>query len=276
MRLVKLRALAAHVLLSNFTKTTKMGMLRARRPHETSSNFRLAFSCIAFSSRHGDGAGNAFSCSSRFGAGGLGAGGSVRLGQPTESDPVAVGTGRAGHAGGSGEAANRKMEDRFEHQAQHQRRRGLSPAQPAKCASGNHCSTASFAGERWGNFQALPQSGCAFRRLRAGGRVGGSVRLQRRIPIRAKRSSAIERSRRELAERMETLATSKEGELTQLRTQVRDLQAAAAPPPVAPKKVVVDDNEPAPKKVVKKKTVPKPPKPSPSTTTPTSSTTTTS
>jgi hypothetical protein len=74
--------------------------------------------------------------------------------------------------------------------------------------------------------------------------------------------SAIERSRRELAERMET-------------TQVRDLQAAAAPPPVAPKKVVVDDTEP-PKKVVKKKTVPKPPKPSPSTTTPTSSTTTTS
>ena len=88
--------------------------------------------------------------------------------------------------------------------------------------------------------------------------------------------SAIERSRRELAERMETLATSKEGELTQLRTQVHDLQAAAAPPPVAPKKVVVDDNEPPPKKVVKKKTVPKPPKPSPSTTTPTSSTTTTS
>jgi hypothetical protein len=87
--------------------------------------------------------------------------------------------------------------------------------------------------------------------------------------------SAIERSRRELAERMETLATSKEGDLTQLRTQVRDLQAAAAPPPVAPKKVVVDDTEP-PKKVVKKKTVPKPPKPSPSTTTPTSSTTTTS
>jgi len=86
---------------------------------------------------------------------------------------------------------------------------------------------------------------------------------------------AIERSRRELAERMETLATAKESELTQLRTQVHDLQTAAAPPPVTPKKVVVDDTEP-PKKVVKKKTVPKPPKPSPSTTTPTSSATTTS
>ena len=87
--------------------------------------------------------------------------------------------------------------------------------------------------------------------------------------------SAIERSRRELAERMETLTTAKEAELTQLRTQVRDLQAAAAPAPVAPKKVVVDDTEP-PKKVVKKKTVPKPPKPSPSTTTQQPSATTSS
>jgi hypothetical protein len=81
--------------------------------------------------------------------------------------------------------------------------------------------------------------------------------------------SSLERSRRALAERMETLASSKEGELTQLRTQVRDLQAAAAPPPAPPKKVVVDDTEP-PKKPVKKKTVPKPPKPS----TPASSTAT--
>jgi hypothetical protein len=87
--------------------------------------------------------------------------------------------------------------------------------------------------------------------------------------------SAIERSRRELAERMETLTTAKEAELTQLRTQVRDLQAAAAPAPVAPKKIVVDDTEP-PKKVVKKKTVPKPPKPSPSTTTQQPSATTSS
>ena len=71
--------------------------------------------------------------------------------------------------------------------------------------------------------------------------------------------STLERSRRALAERMETLASTKEGELTQLRTQVRDLQAAAAPPPAPPKKVVVDDTEP-PKKPVKKKPVPKPPK----------------
>jgi hypothetical protein len=85
--------------------------------------------------------------------------------------------------------------------------------------------------------------------------------------------SALERSRRSLAERMDALATTKEGELTQLRTQVHDLQAAAAPPPAPPKKVVVDDNEP-PKKTVKKKTAPKPPKPStPTTTQPPSATT---
>jgi hypothetical protein len=78
---------------------------------------------------------------------------------------------------------------------------------------------------------------------------------------------AFERSRRALAERMETLANAKEGELTQLRTQVHNLQAAA-PPPVPLKKVVVDDTEPPKKPPVKKKPVPKPPKPTtPSTTT---------
>jgi hypothetical protein len=70
--------------------------------------------------------------------------------------------------------------------------------------------------------------------------------------------SALERSRRSLAERMESLANAKEGELTQLRAQVRDLQTAV--PAAPPKKVVVDDTEP-PKKPVKKKTVPKPTKP---------------
>ncbi|MGB6678756.1 MAG: hypothetical protein WBE44_18815 [Terriglobales bacterium] len=70
----------------------------------------------------------------------------------------------------------------------------------------------------------------------------------------------LERSRRALAERMETLATAKEGELTRLRAQVHDLQAAA-PPPAPVKKVVVDDTEPPKKPPVKKKPVPKPPKP---------------
>jgi hypothetical protein len=82
--------------------------------------------------------------------------------------------------------------------------------------------------------------------------------------------SALERVRRSLAERMETLASGKEGELTHLRSQVRDLQAAATPP-TPPKKVIVDDTEP-PKKTVKKKAVPKPPKASTSATTPSAST----
>jgi len=62
---------------------------------------------------------------------------------------------------------------------------------------------------------------------------------------------ALERARRSFADRMDTLANSKEGELTRLRTQVQTLEAAqqAAPPP---KKTVVDDTEP-PKKTVKKK-----------------------
>jgi hypothetical protein len=82
--------------------------------------------------------------------------------------------------------------------------------------------------------------------------------------------SSLERSRRALAERMETLAGAKEGELTQLRTQVRDLQAAATPS-TPPKKIVVDDTEPA-KKPAKKKSTTKSTKPSatvpkPSTTT---------
>jgi hypothetical protein len=84
--------------------------------------------------------------------------------------------------------------------------------------------------------------------------------------------SAVERSRRALAERMDSLANAKEGELTQLRTQVKDLQAAAAPPAAPPKKVVVDDTEP-PKKPAKKKPVPKPPKPTTPATTPPSATT---
>ena len=70
----------------------------------------------------------------------------------------------------------------------------------------------------------------------------------------------IERSRRVLAERMETQANARENELTRLRAQVHDLQAAA-PPPEPVKKIVVDDTEPPKKPSVKKKPVPKPPKP---------------
>jgi ribosomal protein L29 len=65
----------------------------------------------------------------------------------------------------------------------------------------------------------------------------------------------LDEVRRKLAERMQTLASSKEAELVRLRTQLKAAQAAPPPPP---KKIVVDDTEP-PKKAVKKK--PKTPKP---------------
>ena len=67
--------------------------------------------------------------------------------------------------------------------------------------------------------------------------------------------SSIESSRRSFADRMETLAGSKEVELTRLRGQIHAAQQASVSS--NPKKVVVDDNEP-PKKPTKK-AVPKPP-----------------
>ena len=72
--------------------------------------------------------------------------------------------------------------------------------------------------------------------------------------------NSLESSRRMFADRLETLADSKETELTRLRT---DLQNARATEKVAapPKKVVVDDTEPA-KKPAKKKPAPKPKPPS--------------
>src|SRR5262249_54463156 len=62
--------------------------------------------------------------------------------------------------------------------------------------------------------------------------------------------SAFERSRRSFADRMETLAGSKEVELTRLRTQIQNLQAVHPPPP---KKVIVEETTP-PKKPTTKNT----------------------
>lgn len=63
--------------------------------------------------------------------------------------------------------------------------------------------------------------------------------------------SGLEGVRHSFGERMQKLASTKEDELTRLRTQVKTL-AAAPPPP--PKKVIVDDTEPEKKPVAKKKT----------------------
>jgi hypothetical protein len=67
----------------------------------------------------------------------------------------------------------------------------------------------------------------------------------------------VERARRSFADRVETLASAREGELGQLRIQIRNMQAAVDAAP--PKKVIVDDTEPAKKTPAKKKTVTKKP-----------------
>ena len=63
--------------------------------------------------------------------------------------------------------------------------------------------------------------------------------------------NAIERSRRSLGERLETLSASKETELASCAPRSRLCRLHAAAPP---KKIVVDDNEP--KKPAPKKKVP--------------------
>jgi hypothetical protein len=65
---------------------------------------------------------------------------------------------------------------------------------------------------------------------------------------------AFDGSRKQLGERIDTLATSKEAELVRLRTDLQAARAAAEPP----KKIVVDDNEPPKKPAVKKKPAAKP------------------
>jgi len=64
--------------------------------------------------------------------------------------------------------------------------------------------------------------------------------------------SAFEGTRKQLAERIENLSSSKEAELTRLRTQLKTLEAQVEAVP--PKKIVVDDTEPAKKPAAKKKT----------------------
>jgi hypothetical protein len=68
--------------------------------------------------------------------------------------------------------------------------------------------------------------------------------------------SSFEGTRKQIAERIENLATTKEAEIVRLRTDLKTAQAAIPAPP--PKKIVVDDNEPAKKPVPKKKPAAKP------------------
>lgn len=70
----------------------------------------------------------------------------------------------------------------------------------------------------------------------------------------------FEGTRKQLAERIETLSAAKEAEITRLRTDLKTAQAAA--PAAPPKKIIVDDTEPPKKPVAKKKTPAKPKTPS--------------
>jgi len=78
--------------------------------------------------------------------------------------------------------------------------------------------------------------------------------------------NGFEGTRKQIAERIESLSSAKEAEIVRLRADLKTAQAAI--PVVPPKKIVVDDNEPAKKPVVKKKPVPKPAAPAPGTTPP--------
>jgi hypothetical protein len=69
--------------------------------------------------------------------------------------------------------------------------------------------------------------------------------------------SNFEGTRKQLADRVNNLATSKEQEIVRLRADLKTAQAAI--PVAPPKKTVVDDNEPAKKPVIKKKPVAKKP-----------------
>lgn len=73
--------------------------------------------------------------------------------------------------------------------------------------------------------------------------------------------SAMQKSRRSFADRMEKLAAAKEADIASLRTQLQKAQTVQEATP--PKKVVVDDTEEP--KTVKKKSTAKKPKPATST-----------
>jgi hypothetical protein len=68
--------------------------------------------------------------------------------------------------------------------------------------------------------------------------------------------NAFEGTRKQMAERIETLSSAKEAEIVRLRTDLKTAQAAIPVEP--PKKIVVDDTAPAKKPVVKKKPAAKP------------------
>jgi len=76
--------------------------------------------------------------------------------------------------------------------------------------------------------------------------------------------NSFEGTRKQIAERIESLAAGKEAEIVRLRADLKTAQAAI--PATPPKKTVIDDNEPAKKPAVKKKAPAKAPTTAPGTT----------
>ncbi|MFZ0762011.1 MAG: hypothetical protein WAM69_18845 [Candidatus Sulfotelmatobacter sp.] len=68
---------------------------------------------------------------------------------------------------------------------------------------------------------------------------------------------SFESTRRQLAERLENLATAKEQEIARLRAELKTAQAAI--PVAPPKKIIVDDTEPVKKPAVRKRPLKKKP-----------------
>jgi hypothetical protein len=68
--------------------------------------------------------------------------------------------------------------------------------------------------------------------------------------------NSFETTRKQLADRIENLSSSKEAEIVRLRTELKTAQAAI--PAAPPKKVIVDDTEPPKKPTPKKKSTAKP------------------
>lgn len=86
--------------------------------------------------------------------------------------------------------------------------------------------------------------------LRSVAENAGAFASRNEYQALANDADALDTVRRALADRMQTLAASKEAELAHLRTQLKAAQAAPPPPP---KKIVVDDTEPEKKAPVKKR-----------------------
>lgn len=85
--------------------------------------------------------------------------------------------------------------------------------------------------------------------LRSVAETAGAFAPRNEFQPLANDANAVDNVRRDLADRLQNLASSKEAELSKLRTELKAAQAAPPPPP---KKIIVDDTE-APKKTTKKK-----------------------